>query len=179
VRSTVSIDIAAPPELVFRLARDITRWPQLLPHYRSVRVLAGRPDGSNVLRMIAVRPLIGIGFGLPVVWRARTWAEPAALRLRFQHLGGVTAGMDVTWRIERTATGAHVEIEHMFRRRVPVPLLRGRLGDEALPAFVDRFFTRPIARRTLETFRALAEALARSISENDTSDPSTTTYSIT
>src|SRR5450631_3389123 len=161
MHSTVSIDIAAPPELVFRLARNIERWPRLLPHYLSVEGPARRPDGPVTYRMIAIRPLVGgAGFGLPVVWRARTWAEPEGLRLRFQHLGGVTAGMDVTWRIDRTATGCRVEFEHVFRRRLPVPFFRARLGDEALPAFVDRFFTRPIAERTLATFRTLAEALA-------------------
>jgi hypothetical protein len=111
--------------------------------------------------MIAVRPAFGLhGFGLPVLWRARTWAEPAELRLRFQHLGGITAGMDVTWRIEPTSLGCHVAIEHVFRRQLPIPVLGERLGDELLPAFVDRFFTRPIARQTLASFKALAEAVA-------------------
>lgn len=186
MHSTVSIDIAAPPELVFRLARDIERWPQLLPHYVSVRALARRPDGALTLRMIAIRPLLGLlGFGLPVVWRARTWAEPDSLSLRFQHFGGVTAGMDVTWRIERTSAGCHVEIEHNFRRHLPIPVLGSRLGDDVLPAFVDRFFTRPIAQRTLATFRALAEPLAGTLAEggtsgrSGTSDPPPATYQIT
>jgi len=42
-----------------------------------------------------------------------------------------------------------VEIDHGFRPRVP-----------GWAWLVDRLFTRPIARRTLETFRALAETLA-------------------
>jgi ribosome-associated toxin RatA of RatAB toxin-antitoxin module len=176
MHSTVSIDIAAPPELVFRLARDIERWPRLLPHYLSVGGPAGGPNGPVTYRMVAIRPLAGGGFGLPVVWRARTWAEPDGLRLRFQHLGGVTAGMDVTWRIEPTAAGCHVEIEHDFRRRLPIPFLEARLGDEALPAFVDRFFTRPIAERTLATFRTLAETLAEAPLDGTTSDPPTGTY---
>ncbi len=56
--------------------------------------------------------------------------------------------MDVTWRIEPAAGGTHVAIEHDFRPRVP-----------GFAAFVDRFFTRPIAGRTLATFRTLAEAV--------------------
>jgi hypothetical protein len=171
--STVAISVGAPAELVFRLARDIERWPRLLPHYLDVSRQSAGSDGALVLRMIAVRPLLGLqGFGLPVVWRARTWAEPDTLRLRFRHLGGVTAGMDVTWRIEPTPTGCHVAIEHVFRRRLPIPLLGDRLGDELLPAFVDRFFTRPIAQRTLATFKALAEALRSA----DGSDRSVATY---
>ena len=177
--STVSIEIAAPPEVVFRLARDIERWPRLLPHYLSVRRQAGRDrghaaDDRPVLRMVAVRPSFGLrGFGPPVAWRARTWSEAGTLRLRFQHLGGVTNGMDVTWRIEATPTGCLVAIDHTFRRRLPIPVLGALLGDEALPAFVDRFFTRPIARRTLATFKALAEAAAGA---SGTSDQAAGTY---
>ena len=58
--------------------------------------------------------------------------------------------MDVTWRIEPTGDDrTRVSIEHDFRPRVPF-----------FAAFVDRAFTRPIAGRTLGTFKALAEALA-------------------
>ena len=98
---------------------------------------------------VARRPLIGLlGLGLPVAWRSRTWSEPATRRLRFVHVAGATRGMDVTWHIEPTAAGCHVEIEHDFRPRVP-----------GFATFVDRWFTRPIAGRTLATFKALAEAL--------------------
>ena len=87
--------------------------------------------------------------GLPVVWRSRTWSEPAERRLRFVHVAGASRGMDVTWRITATAAGCRVTIEHEFAPRVP-----------GFAAFVDRWFTRPIAGRTLATFQALAEALA-------------------
>lgn len=173
--STVEIEIAAPPELVFALARTIERWPRLLPHYLAVSRLAGGSDDAPVLRMIAVRPLFGLtGFGLPVVWRARTWAEPETRRLRFEHLGGVTAGMAVTWQIDATPSGCHVAIEHVFRRRLPIPVLAELLGDELLPGFVDRCFTGPIARRTLATFKSLAEAIA----ELETSDQSVLAYPV-
>ena len=53
-----------------------------------------------------------------------------------------------------------MSIQHDFRRRVALPVLGSILGEDAWPALIDRFFTRPIAGRTLATFRALAEALA-------------------
>jgi ribosome-associated toxin RatA of RatAB toxin-antitoxin module len=60
--------------------------------------------------------------------------------------------MDVTWRIEDAGTGrCRVEIEHEFRPRMP-----------GWARLIDRVFTRPIAGRTLATFRALAEAVAAS-----------------
>lgn len=154
MRSAIGIDIAAPAELVFRLARDVERWPDLLPHYVSARREGGAdPDGRLLVRFVARRPLVAVlGLGLPVAWRSRTWAEPEARRLRFVHRGGATNGMDVTWRIEdRPGAGAscRVEIEHEFRPRI-----------SGWAWLIDRAFTRPIAGRTLATFRALAEALA-------------------
>jgi ribosome-associated toxin RatA of RatAB toxin-antitoxin module len=151
VRSTIAVDVAASPDLVFALARDVERWERLLPHYARSRAGARLADGSLVVDFVARRPLSGLlGLGLPVAWRARTWNEPATRRLRFVHVAGATRGMDVTWRIEPDAsgTGAHVAIDHDFRPALPY-----------FAAFVDRFFTRPIAGRTLGTFRAIAEAL--------------------
>jgi ribosome-associated toxin RatA of RatAB toxin-antitoxin module len=146
----VSVDVAAPAQLVFRLARDVERWPRLLPHYVRVRGIERRADGSMVAEMVARRPLVPVlGLGLPVAWRSRTWSEPAGLRLRFVHIGGATNGMDVTWRIEPTDTGSRVSIDHDFRPRLP-----------GWAWFVDRAFTQPIASRTLATFKAIAEALA-------------------
>ena len=150
MRSTIAIDVAAPPELVFDLARDVERWPRLLPHYVRVRAVERGPDGTIVAEMVARRPLVPVlGLGLPVAWRSRTWTEPAALRVRFVHVGGATNGMDVTWRIEPTETGSRVSIDHRFEPRMP-----------GWAWFVDRAFTRPIASRTLTTFKAIAEALA-------------------
>jgi ribosome-associated toxin RatA of RatAB toxin-antitoxin module len=154
VRSTIEIDVAAPAELVFRITRDVTRWPELLPHYVSVR-LAGPPgrDGVLVARMTARRPVSGLlGWGIPVTWQARAWSKADDLRLRFVHVAGATKGMDVTWRIEPTAEGCHVAITHDFRPAWPL-----------LAIVVDRWLTRPIAGRTLATFKALAEALAESL----------------
>jgi hypothetical protein len=56
--------------------------------------------------------------------------------------------MDVTWRIEPTDDGCRVSIDHDFRPRFA-----------PFAGFVDRVFTRPIAGRTLATFKTLAEAL--------------------
>jgi ribosome-associated toxin RatA of RatAB toxin-antitoxin module len=150
VKSTISIEVAAPAGLVFRLARDVERWPRLLPHYVRVRPVERDGDGRLTAEMVARRPLVPVlGLGLPVAWRSRTWSDPDALRLRFVHIGGATNGMDVTWRIEAIALGCRVSIDHDFRPRVP-----------GWAAFVDRAFTRPIASRTLATFKAIAEAIA-------------------
>ena len=150
MHSTIAIDVAASPELIFGLARDVERWELLLPHYARSRARERRADGSLVVDFVARRPLIGVlGIGLPVTWRSRTWSDPATCRLRFAHVAGATKGMDVTWRIDAVGGGSRISIDHDFQPRLP-----------AFAAFVDRAFTRPIAGRTLATFKALAEALA-------------------
>jgi aromatase len=155
--SSIGIDVAAPPDLVFRLARDVERWAALLPHYSRSRAVERRPDGL-VADFVARRPLVPVlGIGLPVTWRSRTWAEPDALRLRFVHVAGATRGMDVTWRIEPAGDGCRVTIEHDFRPRIP-----------GFAWFVDRWFTRAIAGRTLATFKAIAEAVAATEAVDDT-----------
>ncbi|MFL5650407.1 MAG: type II toxin-antitoxin system RatA family toxin [Chloroflexota bacterium] len=152
MHSTIAIDVSASAELVFALAREVTRWERLLPHYAQSHAVETRADRSLVVDFIARRPLplIGVtGLALPVTWRARTWNEPATHSLRFVHVAGATKGMDVTWHIEPAGDGCHVSIDHDFRPRIA-----------PFAAFVDSGFTRPIAGRTLATFKALAESLA-------------------
>lgn len=162
MRSLLALDIAAPADLVFQLARDVTRWPALLPHYARVEVEERHPDGALTARMVAVRQVIPLlGLGIPVAWRSSTWAEPGDRRLRFVHRGGATDGMDVTWRIEATDGGCRVSIEHDFQPRA-------RLWG----ALVNRLFVRPIARRTLSTFKAIAEAAAGTVATPEV-DPDT------
>jgi ribosome-associated toxin RatA of RatAB toxin-antitoxin module len=148
VHSSISIEVGAAPAVVFGLARRVDRWERLLPHYLRSRVVEARADGGQLTSFVALRPVFGpLGLGIPVAWRARTWDEPGSLRLRFVHVAGATKGMDVTWRIEPTGGGCRVSIDHDFAPRLP-----------GFAAFVDRWFTRPIAGRTLATFKALAEA---------------------
>ena len=163
MHSQVDIRIAASPALVFRLARDVERWADLLPHYTRSAAVERLPDGSVVAEFVAWRPLLPVlGLGLPVTWRSRTWSEPATCRLRFVHVAGATKGMDVTWRIEPDGDGAHVVIEHVFAPRLP-----------GLALVVDRFFTHPIAGRTLATFKAIAEAVESAAVESAAAESGT------
>ncbi|HKQ17585.1 MAG TPA: SRPBCC family protein [Solirubrobacterales bacterium] len=156
MKSAIGIDIDASPDLVFALARDVERWSAMLPHY--VRSIAHDRDrlGRPLVRFVARRPLVPVlGLGLPVVWASRCWADPATRRLRFEHIAGATRGMHVTWRIEPRTGGCHVTIEHVFAPWIP-----------GFAWIVDRWFTRPIAGRTLATFKSIAEAVASTTSDS-------------
>jgi ribosome-associated toxin RatA of RatAB toxin-antitoxin module len=153
MHTEISIDVNRPPRTIFDLARDISLWPTLLPHYRKVTI-ESRNDDRVTATMAAVRP-IWRRVGIPVWWRSQQWADdgdPDDLRLRFKHVAGATKGMDVTWHIRSTDGGSRVTIEHEFIRRLPL------LGNRLFPRVVDRLFVRPIAGRTLATFKRLAEA---------------------
>lgn len=150
MNSVIGIDIDAPPDLVYRVARDVTRWERLLPHYTRSSVVRTDRDGVRVCDFIARRAFVPVlGLGIPVTWRSRTWHDLATRRLFFAHVAGATKGMAVVWTIEPRGDGTRVQIRHDFRPRVP-----------GFAAFVDVVFTRPIAGRTLATFKALAESLA-------------------
>jgi ribosome-associated toxin RatA of RatAB toxin-antitoxin module len=150
VISTIGITIRAPAELVFDLARDVERWPHLLPHYVSVRVETREAD-AVIARFVARRELVPLfGVGIPLAWRARAWAEADRRQLRFVHRGGATAGMDVRWLFEPAPGGCRVTIVHDHRPRVA-----------AWAVIVDRLVIRAVAGRTLRTFKAIAEAVAR------------------
>jgi ribosome-associated toxin RatA of RatAB toxin-antitoxin module len=148
MRSVIGMDIAADGMTVFQLARNVERWPKLLPHYVDTRI-ERRTEGGVVARFVARRSLVPwLGIGLPVAWRSLTWNDPETRQLHFLHLGGPTAGMAVTWTIETVTGGCHVAIEHDFRP-----------GLAPWAPIVDRLFVRPIASRTLASFKAIAEAL--------------------
>lgn len=155
MRSEIGIDIEAPPTLVFDLVRDVTRWADILPHYSRSTLVERHDDGSVTGRFVARRPLLPVlGLGLPVTWGSRVWADRSVPTIRFHHVAGATKGMDVAWRIDGRPGpdgrpgGCRVTIEHEFRPRIP-----------GFARFVDRWFTRSIAGRTLATVKALAEAI--------------------
>jgi ribosome-associated toxin RatA of RatAB toxin-antitoxin module len=151
VRTEIGIDVSAAPRAVFDLVRDLERWPRLLPHDRDVTVRS-LTTGHEIAKMSARRSIGPLG--IPVAWRSEYHADdsnPTDLRLHFVHRAGITRGMRVTWRIRPTSAGSRVTIEHDFIR--PVPLL----SPEAIPRVVDVLFVRPIATRTLATFKHLAE----------------------
>jgi ribosome-associated toxin RatA of RatAB toxin-antitoxin module len=150
METSIGIEIAASPRRVYDLAAQLPRWPELLPHYRYVTVESQR--GSRIVASMGARRPGRLP--IPVRWRAEHWSDEsdaADLRLYFAHVGGATKGMRVVWHIRPCAVGALVRIDHSFERRLPL------LAADLFPRLVDALFVRPIAGRTLATFKALAE----------------------
>src|SRR5882762_2793416 len=102
------------PDRIFELGAAIEDWPGILPHYRYV-VIEERSERVRVARMGASRD------GLPIKWRARQEVVQEERRILFTHIGGITKGMEVEWRIEPGPDGVNVTIRHDLS--YPIPLL--------------------------------------------------------
>jgi ribosome-associated toxin RatA of RatAB toxin-antitoxin module len=139
-----AIWMEAPLENVFAVAADVARWPEFLPHYRWVRVVEEQGEQRTV-EMAARRSIF------PVRWTARQRLLPERGRITYKHLRGVTAGMDVEWRLTPLDGGTHVMIVHDLAPRGW--LLRTRLAQW----IIGEFFVKGIAARTLAHMKPYAE----------------------
>jgi len=146
MRTANTVQMVGDLDHIVALAVDTERWPEILPHYRWVRLLAGGGDHKTV-EMAARRDRI------PVRWRAiqdvdRNGPTPV---IRFRHIGGVTKGMEVAWLFEQGPDAVSVTIDHEFTP--PWPLVGNLIADRIIgPQFVEA-----IANKTLATIKGIVE----------------------
>lgn len=149
--------VRAPLPVIFELAADVERWPSHLPHYRFVRFHEKRRDGGGLVEMSANRPFGALDW--PTWWTSemsvQTPGGAAAPAIRFRHVRGVTAGMDVEWSFAPAAGGTHVKIVHVWNGP-PVPLI----GVIAARGVIGPVFVHGIAARTLAGLAHAAERTA-------------------
>ncbi len=138
-------------ELVFRcgvdrawdLASDVERWPVHLAHYRYVRTLERRADGSCVVAMSANRPFGPLDW--PTWWTSEMWTDPAARTVRYRHVKGITTGMDVLWSLVPVRDGVVVTIVHEWTGP-RWPLIRRPAAEWVIgPVFVHGIASRTLA----------------------------------
>jgi len=91
------IIIQGDPDRIFAVAAAVEEWPEWLPHYRRVRI-HGREGNRRTVEMAAWRTRI------PVRWVSYQWLWPEERRITFRHIGGLSRGMEVEWRIEPVQT---------------------------------------------------------------------------
>jgi len=146
----ISRAVRTEPETLFRLAAAVEDWPRLLPHYHWVRVLATHGPLRRTVEMAAQRDVVG-PVGIPLRWTAVQTLHPDRGMIEFVHIRGISRGMRVKWSITgESLTTTHVEIEHVFTPRWPVP-------DTLIAAVVGEYFVNGVARRTLAHLAGLAE----------------------
>ena len=140
----------APIGRIFELASNVMRWPEILPHYRWVKLVS--EDGrKRVVEMAAHRD------GIPVKWTSIQEPIPEEGRILFTHVKGPTTGMNVEWRMrEEEGLGfVLVSISHEFNPPWPV------VGPFLAIHVVGRFFVQNIAGKTLKCIKDIVEQEAR------------------
>jgi ribosome-associated toxin RatA of RatAB toxin-antitoxin module len=133
--------IAATPDEVFRAASEVERWPDILAHYRWVRMLEQRPDGG-VVEMSANRPFGPLNW--PTWWVSEMWVDQSKREVRYRHIRGITRGMDVVWSVIPDGSGTLATIVHQWTG--PAWPLIGRPAAELV---IGPVFVHGIASRTL------------------------------
>ena len=149
MRTVDRLAMRATPASVFEAASNVEQWPALLPHYRWVRMLERRA-GGGVVEMAAWRPFGPVGY--PTWWVSEMWTDPARATVRYRHIRGLTAGMDVEWSIIPTTEGSNVTIVHEWNG--PGWPLVGRPAAELV---IGPVFIHGIASRTLAGIRRAVE----------------------
>jgi uncharacterized membrane protein len=142
--------IRAPLAAVLEAAADVERWPELLSHYRWVRLLERRPEGGLV-EMAAWRPFGPVGY--PTWWVSEMRIDRSTPAVHYRHVRGITAGMDVVWRFVAEEGGTDVTIVHQWRGpRWPL------IGRAAADLVIGPVFIHGIASRTLQGIKRHVEA---------------------
>lgn len=135
--------ITAPPDLCYRVAADVERWPDILPHYRLVRYRQRNATGDGRVEMSAWRDFAG-PLRYPTWWLSDMRLAPAEPAIYFVHIDGVTRRMDVKWSFQPHADGTHVRITHAWDGpRWPI------IGGFAWKRVIGPHFVSFIAARTL------------------------------
>lgn len=150
----------APPDTCFRVAADVERWPDILPHYRWVRFQDRRGFGLGRVEMAAWRPFGG-PLRYPTWWVSEMHADADEPAVRYRHVAGITRGMAVKWEFHREHGATRVRITHSWDGP-PWPLI----GRFAWKRIIGPHFVSAIARRTLAGVAGEAERRARSGTAN-------------
>jgi ribosome-associated toxin RatA of RatAB toxin-antitoxin module len=141
-----SIVMHAPIGRIFECASNVSRWPEILPHYRWIR-FPQQSSTRTVVQMAARRKW------LPVRWTSELEVDPGAMEIRFRHLKAFTKGMNVVWTFTETSDGVLVRICHDLQPTVPF------IGTFIAETIIGRFFIGYIANETLVNMKRYVETL--------------------
>lgn len=153
----------ASPDVCFQVAADVEHWPEILPHYRWVRFIRKEGFASGLVEMAAWRRFGPIGW--PTWWISEMSHDPTRRVVRYQHVYGITTGMDVHWEVNALPDGTtQLRIVHDWTGP-EWPLIGGFAADHVIgPHFVSAIAGRTLAgvaaeaeRRTAATSQTMGE----------------------
>lgn len=144
---------AAPVERAFRIAADVERWPDILPHYRWVRFRSKVGFGEGIVEMAAWRPFGA--FNYPTWWLSEMTHDPERHTVHYKHIGGITRGMRVLWEVRPADDGRGTLLRIVHEWEGPEWPVIGRFAADAV---IGPHFVHVIASRTLAGIARAAEA---------------------
>jgi hypothetical protein len=143
--------VHAPPDVCFRIAADVERWPEILPHYRWVRFHEKRGFGAGTVEMAAWRNFPA-GVKYPTWWMSEMRSADNEPAVYYKHVAGITRGMEVKWEFNTRGRDTFIRLFHTWDGPA-WPLIRGVAAEWViLPHFVSA-----IAQRTLAGVARAAE----------------------
>jgi hypothetical protein len=153
--------ISAPLGPCMRAASDVESWPAILPHYRRVFFTRKDAPGRGRVRMEAFRHFGPVPY--PIWWESEMVTRPEVAEVRYRHVAGITAGMDVLWKLEEREGGTHITILHDWSGpRWPL------IGGVAARAVIGPRFIHVVAGRTLDSIKRAMEAGTGTSGNRDT-----------
>lgn len=152
------IHMRAPVDACFQAGADVERWPERLPHYRWVHFQRKQGFGTGRVEMAARRSFGPLSY--PVWWVSDMHLDTERPAVHYQHVDGITTGMDVIWTFEPEGDGTLVRIVHEWKSGPAWPLpgpARRIVADRIIgPVFIHH-----VASRTLAGIRAHVEGEGR------------------
>lgn len=165
VRAMLTVDeaiVRAPLHTIFAIVREVEHWPAHLAHYRWVRFRERTSDGGGIVEMAANRPFGPVNW--PTWWLSQMQVvdpESRTPAVRFRHIGGITRGMEVEWRLSAREGATRVTLVHAWDGP-DWPLV----GVFAATAVIGPVFVHGIASRTLAGLARIAEREATLVTED-------------
>ncbi len=149
MRTLDEITVNGSLERTFEVASQVELWPTFLPHYRWVRMLEPR-GGVPIVEMAAWRPFGVVKY--PTRWVSEMEVVPTENQVRYLHIHGITARMNVVWQLTQRDDQVHISIVHEWAGpRWPL------IGGIAANLVIGPVFIHGIARLTLEGVKRESE----------------------
>jgi len=117
-------EIGAGPDAVYRVARDVERFPDFMPDVKSTAILERSADGSRqVVAWVGWMP----EFRLTVKWTEEDYWDDAARTCEFRQVEGDFSEYHGTWRFLPAEHGTIFESVVNYRIEIPLvgPLIQG------------------------------------------------------
>jgi len=119
-----SVSIAAPPDRVYAIARDVERFPDFMPDVQRITIVDADPGGARqVVEWVGLIP----AFRLTVKWTEEDRWDDRERTCRFSQVKGDFTEYGGLWRFEPEGEGCRFDSEVTYELEIPTigPLIRG------------------------------------------------------